>query len=77
MCEIDFYVQPLAYKKILIENRTEIRGEFHNLLGGMCGEIYVYDQGEQTYPRFLCVKIAKPLNNDPGIQRPSAVLFAN
>jgi serine/threonine protein kinase len=66
MNEIDFYAQPLEYKKMLIENRTEIRGEFESLLGGMCGEIYVYDQGEETYPRFICVKVPKKLKNDPG-----------
>ncbi|MFH6989413.1 protein kinase [Flavobacterium collinsii] len=69
MNEIDFYAQPLEYKKMLVESRAKIRGDFHQLLGGMCGEIYVYDQGEETRPRFQCVKVPKPLKDDPGYEK--------
>lgn len=31
--------------------------------GGMCGKIFVFDHGYNTYPRYSCIKIPKPLKN--------------
>jgi serine/threonine protein kinase len=30
---------------------------------GMCGDIFVFDQGEYTIPRYTCIKVPKPLKN--------------
>lgn len=38
------------------------RGKCSFLTGGMCGEIYLFDQGAQTFPRYSCIKIPKPIS---------------
>ncbi|WP_445673085.1 protein kinase domain-containing protein [Pseudomonas inefficax] len=35
------------------------RGEVVNRLNGMCGDIFVLDQGERTYPRYVCAKVPR------------------
>lgn len=34
-------------------------GKVVSVSGGMCGEIYIFDQGEHTTPRYICAKIPK------------------
>src|SRR5690606_5904056 len=30
---------------------------------GMCGDIFVFDQGKNTIPRYTCIKVPKPLKD--------------
>ena len=37
------------------------RGKCSFLTGGMCGEIYKFDQGANTFPRYSCIKVPKSI----------------
>lgn len=37
-------------------------GKVVSTCSGMCGEIYIFDQGENTHPRYICAKIPKLTN---------------
>jgi serine/threonine protein kinase len=39
------------------------RGECILHTSGMCGEIFVFDQGVNTFPRYSCIKLPKPIKN--------------
>lgn len=39
------------------------KGKCSYLTGGMCGDIYLIDQGVNTIPRYTCIKVPKPLKN--------------
>lgn len=49
-------------KTILLEGAFG-RGKCSFLTGGMCGDIYLFDQGINTFPRYSCVKIPKTTKN--------------
>lgn len=39
------------------------KGVFSFHTSGMSGDIFVFDQGESTIPRYTCIKVPKPLKN--------------
>lgn len=49
-------------RKITLLEGAFARGKCSFLTGGMCGEIYLFDQGVNTFPRYSCIKIPKPIN---------------
>ena len=59
--EFYFYELDERRKIILLEGAFG-RGKCSFLTGGMCGEIYIFDQGENTTPRYTCIKVPKPIN---------------
>ncbi|GAB3720993.1 protein kinase domain-containing protein [Flavobacterium koreense] len=61
MDEIDFYSETSDFKKIILESKLGNRGKCISIMSGMCGEIFVFDQGQNTFPRYSCVKVPKPL----------------
>jgi hypothetical protein len=40
-----------------MEGRFSKHGTIVNTLGGMCGDVYKFDQGEHVWPRFVCAKV--------------------
>lgn len=60
---IFFYSQDEEKKKFFVENSIRNRGKCIKVLNGMCGEIYILDQGENTTPRYICVKVPKKQGN--------------
>jgi eukaryotic-like serine/threonine-protein kinase len=61
--QIDFHALDDARKKFMLEVALGNKGTCVSVSGGMCGEIYVFDQGENVSPRYVCAKIPKPLTN--------------
>lgn len=58
----DFYSLDPELKILMLEGIVG-RGKCINLLCGMCGEIYIFDQGEVVTPRYVCAKVPKLLDN--------------
>ncbi|GEK15936.1 protein kinase domain-containing protein [Aliivibrio fischeri] len=50
-------------KKAILERTFPKLGKCIKQTAGMCGDIYVFDQGEYVVPRFVCAKIPKPLSS--------------
>ena len=63
MDQIDFHVLDEDQKKFMLEVALGNKGKCISVSGGMCGEIYIFDQGENVSPRYICAKIPKPLKN--------------
>lgn len=63
MEQIDFHTLDDAQKKFMLEVALGNKGTCVSVSEGMCGEIYVFDQGENVSPRYVCAKIPKPLTN--------------
>lgn len=63
MDQIDFHALDEYQKKFMLEVSLGNKGKCFSVSGGMCGEIYVFDQGENVSPRYVCAKIPKPLKN--------------
>lgn len=63
MDQIDFHVLDEYQKKFMLEVALGSKGKCVSISGGMCGEIYVFDQGENVSPRYVCAKVPKPLTN--------------
>jgi eukaryotic-like serine/threonine-protein kinase len=61
MSEFDFYTQNIEAKKIILEIALGNRGKCSLHSSGMCGEIFIFDYGDKSYPRYNCIKIPKPL----------------
>lgn len=58
--EINFYSLEPQHKIMMLEAVIG-RGKCVGISGGMCGEIYIFDQGKEVIPRYVCAKIPKPL----------------
>lgn len=65
MHELVFHGLNEEQKKIILEATLGNKGKCISVFGGMCGEIYVFDQGGNVSPRYVCAKIPKPLANTP------------
>lgn len=63
MDKIDFHALDEQQKIFMLEVALGNKGKCISTSGGMCGEIYVFDQGENVSPRYVCAKIPKPLAN--------------
>jgi len=61
--KIDFHALDEKHKIFLLEVALGNKGKCISISEGMCGEIYVFDQGENVFPRYVCAKIPKPLVN--------------
>ena len=60
---IDFHTLDEGQKKLILEIELGNKGRCVSVSGGMCGEIYVFDQGKNVSSRYICAKIPKPLKN--------------
>ncbi|WP_298239441.1 protein kinase [uncultured Algibacter sp.] len=58
----NFYELDAESKKGVLEDYYG-RGECILQTSGMCGEIFVFDQGVNTTPRYSCIKLPKPIGN--------------
>lgn len=58
--EINFYSLEPQHKIMMLEAIVG-RGKCVDISSGMCGEIYIFDQGENVIPRYVCAKVPKPL----------------
>jgi serine/threonine protein kinase len=58
--KIDFYTLEPQQKIMMLEGVVD-RGKYIDASGGMCGEIYIFDQGEIVTPRYVCAKVPKLL----------------
>ena len=58
--KIDFYALEPQLKILMLEGIVN-RGKCIDVSGGMCGEIYIFDQGEIVTPRYVCAKVPKLL----------------
>ncbi|WP_193067830.1 protein kinase domain-containing protein, partial [Halomonas sp. 3D7M] len=63
MEQIDFHALDEHQKKLMLEIALGNKGKCVSVSEGMCGEIYVFDQGGNVSPRYVCAKIPKPLTN--------------
>lgn len=63
MDKIDFHALNESERKMMLEAALGNKGKCVEISGGMCGEIYKFDQGANVSPRYVCAKIPKPLNN--------------
>jgi serine/threonine protein kinase len=59
MDQIDFHDLDERQKRFMLEGSLGNNGKCVSVSGGMCGEIYVFDQGENAHPRYVCAKIPK------------------
>ncbi len=59
-----FYNLSLEYKQSFIEEYFSIRGKCVGVTEGQCGQIFILDKGCHAIPRYVCVKVAKPLKNE-------------
>lgn len=60
--DFNFHQLDDRQKELYLES-FHSKGTCSFLTGGMCGEIYLIDQGVNTHPRYTCIKVPKPLNN--------------
>jgi len=58
----NFYDLPDENKKVVLEDHYG-RGKCIHQTSGLCGEIFVFDQGINTIPRYSCIKLPKPIKN--------------
>lgn len=56
-----FYEWDIDFKKLMLECRFN-KGKCIDHKSGMCGDIFVFDGGENTYPRYSCVKVPKRIH---------------
>lgn len=63
MSEIDFYALDEQQQEMMLEVCLGNKGKCISMSSGMCGDIYIFDQGENVTPRYVCAKIPKPLNS--------------
>lgn len=65
MNKIVFHDLNEEQKKFILEAALGNKGKCISVSGGMCGEVYVFDQGKNVSPRYVCAKTPKPLTNTP------------
>lgn len=63
MEQIGFHSLDNAQKQFMLKVALGNKGTCVSVSEGMCGEIYIFDQGENVLPRYICAKIPKPLKN--------------
>lgn len=66
MNAIDFYTLDEALKKRLLEGIIN-KGSLVSSTGGVCGDIYIFDEGDNCFPRYVCAKMPKNINKDSGL----------
>lgn len=59
MDNVNFHYLEDSIKISLLEASIGSEGSCVSVTSGLCGEIYVFDQGENTNPRYFCAKIPK------------------
>ncbi|SOD96129.1 protein kinase domain-containing protein [Spirosoma fluviale] len=58
--KFNFHKLNNTYKEILLEGFFG-RGECTFHTSGMCGEIFLFDYGANSFPRHTCIKLPKPI----------------
>lgn len=64
MSSLSFYELDLEKQKYFLELSFPKRGKCIAETGGLCGQIFIFDQGINVFPKFVCAKIAKPLRGE-------------
>lgn len=75
MSELNFYALDERQRKMTLEGCLGNKGKVVSTSSGMCGEIYIFDQGEHVTPRYICAKIPKQSKNCT--ERETAIRFIN
>lgn len=52
MAQISFHNLDALQKKLMLELALGNKKRYGSVSGGMCGGIYVFDQGENVFPRY-------------------------
>ncbi|KJV50155.1 protein kinase [Pantoea sp. BL1] len=60
---MNFYELDDSVKKVILRIEVGKQGEILDIKSGMCGDVYVFDHGAATSPRFTCAKIPKKSKN--------------
>jgi serine/threonine protein kinase len=55
-------------QKLLLAAALGNRGVVVKRLNGVCGDIFVMDQGESVYPRYVCAKMPRKLETVPAVE---------
>lgn len=63
MSEINFYTLDESERKNILEKSLGNKGKIISTSGGMCGDIYIFDQGKHVSPRYICAKVPKLSDN--------------
>ena len=61
---MDFHHLNNVKKKATLEQTFSKLGKCIKKTSGMCGDIYVFDQGECVVPRYVCAKIPKSISTN-------------
>ncbi|MFT5602893.1 MAG: serine/threonine protein kinase [Flavobacteriales bacterium] len=59
MNEASFYDLDEKNRKLMLEIIIGNRGKIISQTSGLCGDIYIFDQGEHVHPRYVCAKVPK------------------
>lgn len=61
MTEINLYSESISddFRRVLIESTLGKHGKITSHMSGMCGDIFVFDQGDNVYPRWVVAKLPK------------------
>jgi hypothetical protein len=62
MSEFSFYSLADEQRKSILEISLGNYGKVVSMSAGMCGEVYIFDQGEHVVPRYVCAKVPKKNN---------------
>lgn len=60
---VEFHTLSEQQREMMIEIALGNNGKCTHIFGGMCGEIYILDQGKYVNPRYACAKTPNPLKN--------------
>jgi len=61
---MDFHNLDDNKKKVMLMATFPKLGKCIKTTSGMCGDIFIFDQGECVIPRYVCAKIPKPKKNN-------------
>ncbi|PKG36926.1 protein kinase, partial [Psychromonas sp. Urea-02u-13] len=64
--QINFYDMDYEIQKIMLEGCNGDQGEIISKTEGVCGDIYIFDHGENTTPRYVCAKMPKNIGDLEG-----------
>ncbi|WP_447902994.1 protein kinase domain-containing protein [Pseudomonas serbica] len=63
MQNVCFYDFDDENQALMLEVALGNRGVVVDRLNGMCGDIFVFDQGHQVHPRYVCAKVPRRLKD--------------
>lgn len=72
---ISFHDLNDSQKELMLESALGNEGKIISRTNGMCGDIYIFDRGENTIPQYSCAKLPKLLSS--GSEKEIYVRFVN